>query len=209
MPPTPQLHHARTDSPLGPLVVVVDDDGALAGLYYADGHTPAPRPAALGGCADPGDPRISAVTSAVLAYLGGESDVLDVPLSSAAVPGATDLQRAVWAQIAAIPRGETRTYGEVAAAVGKPTAVRAVGQAVGRNPHSLVVPCHRVVGSGGRITGYAGGVEVKRRLLELEGVTLGAAVSWSVSPAAAGEQPGERLSQQPAAPAPGAPPSAP
>ena len=202
--PTPQLRHARTDSPLGPLVVVVDDDGALAGLYYADGHTPAPRPAALGGCADPDDPQITAVTSAVLAHLAGESDVLDVPLSSAAVPGATDLQRAVWAQVAAIPRGETRTYGEVAAAIGRPTAVRAVGQAVGRNPHSLVVPCHRVVGSGGRITGYAGGVDVKRRLLEMEGVTLGAAVSRSVSPAA-----GAQLSQQPGAPAPGAPPSAP
>jgi methylated-DNA-[protein]-cysteine S-methyltransferase len=202
--PPPQLRHARTDSPLGPLVVVVDDDGALAGLYYADGHTPAPRPAALGGCADPGDPQIAAVTSAVLAYLAGDSDVLDVRLSTAAVPGATGLQRAVWAQIAAIPRGETRTYGEVAAAIGRPTAVRAVGQAVGRNPHSLVVPCHRVVGSGGRITGYAGGVDVKRRLLELEGVTLGAAVSWSVSPAA-----GAQLSEQPGAPAPGAPPSAP
>ena len=125
--PTTQLRHARTDSPLGPLVVVVDDDGALAGLYYADGHTPAPRPAALGSCADPGDARIAAVTDAVRSYLAGESDVLDVPLSSAAVPGATDLQRAVWAQIATIPRGQTRTYGEVAAAVGKPTAVRGRG----------------------------------------------------------------------------------
>lgn len=169
---TPALRHARTDSPVGPLVVVVDDDGALAGLYYADGHTPAPRPAALGGCADPADPQVAAVTTAVTAYLEGRTDVLEVPLSSAAVPGATDLQRAVWAEVAAIPRGQTRTYGEVAAAIGRPTAVRAVGQAVGRNPHSLVVPCHRVVGSGGRITGYAGGVEVKRRLLELEGVTL-------------------------------------
>jgi methylated-DNA-[protein]-cysteine S-methyltransferase len=182
------LRHARTDSPLGPLVVVVDDDGALAGLYYADGHTPAPRAAALGGCAAPDDPQVAAVVSAVLAHLQGGSDALGVPLSWAAVPGATDLQRAVWAQVAAIPRGETRTYGEVAAAIGRPTAVRAVGQAVGRNPHSLVVPCHRVVGSGGRITGYAGGVDVKRRLLELEGVTLAAG---------------------PAAPAPGAPPSAP
>lgn len=196
--PARPLRHARTDSPLGPLVVVVDDDGALAGLYYADGHTPAPRPTALGGCADPDDPQVRAVTSAVLAYLRGESDVLEVPLTSAAVPGATDLQRAVWAQITAIPRGQTRTYGEVAAAIGKPTAVRAVGQAVGRNPHSLVVPCHRVVGSGGKITGYAGGVEVKRRLLELEGVTLGTA-----------DATGTPVSDAPEAPAPGAPPSAP
>lgn len=188
------LRHARTGSPLGPLLVVVDDGGALAGLYYADGHTPAPRPAALGGCADPGDPQVAAVTAAVLAHLDGGSDELEVPLSWAAVPGATDLQRAVWAQVAAIPRGETRTYGEVAAAIGRPTAVRAVGQAVGRNPHSLVVPCHRVVGSGGRITGYAGGVDVKRRLLELEGVTLAA---------------GPAVSGPPAEPAPGAPPSAP
>lgn len=195
---TPALRHARTDSPVGPLVVVVDDDGALAGLYYADGHTPAPRPAALGGCADPADPQVAAVTTAVTAYLEGRTDVLEVPLSSAAVPGATDLQRAVWAEVAAIPRGQTRTYGEVAAAIGRPTAVRAVGQAVGRNPHSLVVPCHRVVGSGGRITGYAGGVEVKRRLLELEGVTLGTAGAT-----------GTPVSDAPEAPAPGAPPSAP
>ncbi|TNM67126.1 methylated-DNA--[protein]-cysteine S-methyltransferase [Streptomyces sp. NP160] len=192
--PTRGLRHARTDSPLGPLVVVVDDDGALAGLYYADGHTPAPRPAALGSCADPDDPQVADVTTAVLARLEGASDVLEVPLSWAAVPGATDLQRAVWAQVAAIPRGETRTYGEVAAAIGRPTAVRAVGQAVGRNPHSLVVPCHRVVGSGGKITGYAGGVDVKRRLLELEGVALAA---------------GTPVSDAPGAPAPGAPPSAP
>ncbi|MGQ7297057.1 methylated-DNA--[protein]-cysteine S-methyltransferase [Quadrisphaera sp. KR29] len=182
------LRHTRTDSPFGPLVVVVDDDGALAGLYFAEHHAPAPRPSALGVPAEPGDPQVAAATAAVQAHLRGESAVLGVPLSSAAVPGATELQRAVWAQLAAIPRGETRTYGQVAAAVGRPTAVRAVGQAVGRNPHCLVVPCHRVVGSGGRITGYAGGVEVKRRLLQLEGVTL---------------------ADRSGAPAPGAPPSAP
>ncbi len=160
-----QLRHSVLDSPVGPLTVVLDDDGALAGLYYLPGHVPSPRASALGHPAPPDDPAVQRAAAAVGAYLAGEVDAVDLPISPAA---GTPFQLAVWEQIAAVPRGAVMTYGEIAAAVGRPTAVRAVGQAVGRNPVSLAVPCHRVVGHGGRVTGYAGGVERKRWLLALE-----------------------------------------
>ena len=80
----------------------------------------------------------------------------------------TDFQQAVWAELAAIPAGQTRTYGDVAAALGKPSASRAVGAATGRNPISIIVPCHRLVGATGALTGYAGGLARKRWLLDHE-----------------------------------------
>jgi methylated-DNA-[protein]-cysteine S-methyltransferase len=98
-------------------------------------------------------------------YFAGEAVVFDEPLDP--IVG-TDFQRRVWAVTRAIPRGQTRSYGDVAREVGSPSAARAVGQAMARNPWPIVVPCHRVVGSDGKLTGFGGGVEMKRQMLSME-----------------------------------------
>ena len=97
-------------------------------------------------------------------YLAGERRAFDLPL---AAPG-TAFQKRVWAELRRIPYGQTASYGEIARRIGSPGAARAVGQACNRNPIWLIVPCHRVIGADGSLTGYEGGVEIKRRLLELE-----------------------------------------
>lgn len=158
----PPRRHTVAPSPLGVLRVVVDADGALAGVYLP-GHDPVPDEATLGPAAS--DDALAAACAAVLAVA---TDPEAVPaLALAQVPG-TLFQHAVWAEVARIGVGRTRTYAEVALAVGRPSAVRAVGAAVARNPRCLVVPCHRVVGAHGAITGYAGGTDLKRWLLARE-----------------------------------------
>lgn len=97
-------------------------------------------------------------------YFAGGRRSFDLPLRAAGTP----FQRAVWAELLKIPYGETRTYGELARAVGRPSAARAVGGACHVNPICILIPCHRVIGAGGALTGFAGGIEVKRSLLELE-----------------------------------------
>jgi methylated-DNA-[protein]-cysteine S-methyltransferase len=97
-------------------------------------------------------------------FFAGERRTFDVALA----PRGTSFQRAVWDALRTIPYGTTATYGEIAARVGRPTAVRAVGAANGRNPIPIIVPCHRVIGSNGTLTGYAGGLATKQQLLELE-----------------------------------------
>ena len=161
--------HTTTDSPIGPLTLVVDAGGTLAGLYLPD-HVPAPDPGGFGPALPVDDPAVAPLVAAVLAYLDGSSRGLEVPLAPAT---GTPFQLEVWRQVAAIPYGQTRTYGEVAAAAGRPGAHRAVGAAGGRNRQCLAVPCHRVVGTGGAVTGYAGGVERKRWLLRLEATAAG------------------------------------
>lgn len=105
------------------------------------------------------------VRRAVEAYFGGDVRALDgVEVRT----GGTDFQRTVWKALRAIPAGETRTYGQLAAAIGSPKAVRAAGLANGQNPVAVIVPCHRVIGANGTLTGYAGGLERKRWLLEHE-----------------------------------------
>jgi methylated-DNA-[protein]-cysteine S-methyltransferase len=99
------------------------------------------------------------------AYFSGDLRVFDLPLD---LQG-TEFQMRVWRALIAIPYGATRSYSQIALAIGAPRAVRAVGAANGANPIAIVVPCHRVIGSGGRLTGYGGGLPLKRRLLELEG----------------------------------------
>lgn len=106
-------------------------------------------------------------SSEVLEYLAGKRTIFDVPVRAEG----SAFQRAVWAQISAIPYGETRTYAQVAESLGKPGALQAVGQACGRNPVPLFIPCHRVVGSNGKLGGYAFGPAVKKFLLELEART--------------------------------------
>jgi AraC family transcriptional regulator of adaptative response/methylated-DNA-[protein]-cysteine methyltransferase len=97
-------------------------------------------------------------------YLAGERTAFEVPIAS---PG-TEFQRDVWDALQTIPFGETRSYGDIAAAIGRPTAVRAVGKANGDNRLAVIIPCHRVVGADGKLTGYGGGMWRKQRLLELE-----------------------------------------
>ncbi len=159
----PDLQHALVDSPLGALRLVVDAGGALAGLHLP-GHRPAPSPESLGRRVGVGG-LVAPVAEAVRAYLEGRSRELVVALADV---GGTPFQRAVWEQVCAIPPGSTRTYAEVAEAVGLPGARRAVGAAIARDPRCLAVPCHRVVGERGALTGYSGGVGAKRWLLDLE-----------------------------------------
>ena len=101
----------------------------------------------------------------MLEYFAGRRRQFDLPLA----PVGTPFQRAVWNALAAIPWGALRSYADIARAIERPTAVRAVGAANGRNPLPIVVPCHRVIGSNGTLTGFAGGLDIKRQLLELEG----------------------------------------
>ena len=99
-------------------------------------------------------------------YCAGKRKTFELPLR----PEGTEFQRRVWAALSEIPYGETRSYGQIAATIGNPGAGRAVGMANHKNPLPIVVPCHRVIGAGGSLTGYAGGLDIKRKLLELEGV---------------------------------------
>ena len=110
------------------------------------------------------EPLLREAEAQLLAYFAGERTGFDLPLS----PRGTDFQRRVWSAVGDVPTGATTTYSAVAAAVGRPSACRAVGAANGRNPLPIVVPCHRVVGTAGALTGYGGGLERKRALLDLE-----------------------------------------
>lgn len=156
------MRHSTVDSPLGPLTLVADGD-ALVGVYMA-GQAHRPADERFGTPAADDDPTLAAAADELAEYFAGTRTEFTLPLHAAG----TDFQRAVWAAIATIPYGETATYTELAQQVGRPTATRAVGAAVGRNPLSVVVPCHRVLGAGGSLTGYAGGLERKLSLLALE-----------------------------------------
>jgi methylated-DNA-[protein]-cysteine S-methyltransferase len=147
-------------SPLGDLLLV-GDDTALSGLYLPD-HRRGP---AVGSTWRRDDEACRQTAQQLSAYFAGERAALDVPV---AAPAGSPFQRRVWEALREIPYGETRGYGGLAATLGAPGAARAVGAAVARNPVSIVVPCHRVVGSTGRLTGYAGGLAAKRWLLEHE-----------------------------------------
>lgn len=153
------MSHTILDSPLGPLTAV-EDDGALAGLYMAEQrHLPGPD---RFGRRD--DTVLPALREQLAAYFAGQLRAFDLPLAMAG----TAFQRDVWSALRDVPYGTTCTYGDLATALGRPTAVRAVGAANGRNPVCLVVPCHRVVGAAGALTGFAGGVERKAWLLAHE-----------------------------------------
>ena len=159
------MRHTTIDSPLGPLTLVVDGD-ALVGVYMA-GQAHRPGDERFGEPAPDDDPTLAAVAGELGQYFAGERTAFTVTTRAAG----TDFQRAVWDAIAEIPYGDTATYRQLADEIGRPTATRAVGAAVGRNPLSVVVPCHRVLGAGGSLTGYAGGIDRKRLLLALEGRT--------------------------------------
>ena len=153
------MTHTIIDSPIGELTLVARD-GALTGITMPE-HRPAPDPAGFG---DRDDAAFADAVRQLDEYWSGEREAFELPLD----PAGSAFQVRVWEALREIPYGETRTYGWIAARIGQPTAVRAVGLANSRNPLSIVVPCHRVVGSTGALTGYAGGVERKRYLLDHE-----------------------------------------
>jgi len=159
---TSHLLYTRIDSPIGPLLVC-GDELRLTGLYTA----PAAEDPDLVRDRRRADRPFLRVREQLDAYFAGERIEFDVPLS---MDGATTFHRTVWERLREIPYGTTISYGALATALGKPTAARAVGAANGRNPLAIVVPCHRVVGSTGSLTGYAGGLERKRYLLRHEAV---------------------------------------
>ena len=148
------------NTPLGRLLLARTAKG-LAGVWFeGQKHHPAP----LTVMRRPDDALLRRAADQLHAYFAGDSRAFDVPLD---LQG-TAFQRSVWQRLLRIASGTTRSYGEIAKELGSAKAVRAVGSAVGRNPVSVIVPCHRVVGSDGSLTGYAGGVDRKRKLLELE-----------------------------------------
>ncbi|GAB2771300.1 methylated-DNA--[protein]-cysteine S-methyltransferase [Amycolatopsis magusensis] len=153
--------HTVVDSPIGELTLVAVGD-RLAGLYMEEQrHRP---PDERFGTRD--ETPFAETTSQLKEYFAGQRTEFDLPLHF----DGTEFQRAVWTELCRIPFGDTVSYAELAARVGRPSAVRAVGAANGRNPISIVVPCHRVIGSGGSLTGYGGGLPRKQFLLAFEGV---------------------------------------
>jgi methylated-DNA-[protein]-cysteine S-methyltransferase len=152
------------DSPLGPLMLAASLEG-LQGAWFVQGqrhmpdsaHWPVARDNAI----------LQRAEEEFRRYFAGEPVAFDLPLD---LDSGTAFQQAVWRALLQIPRGATTSYGAISARLGKPSATRAVGGAVGRNPLSIIVPCHRVLGADGTLTGYAGGLERKVALLRLEGV---------------------------------------
>ncbi|HEX2544208.1 MAG TPA: methylated-DNA--[protein]-cysteine S-methyltransferase [Ramlibacter sp.] len=151
------------ESPLGTMLLAATDRG-LAGVWFVGQKH---GPDASGWREDPDHPVLREAVAQLRAYFAGERDRFDLPLD---LQAGTAFQQDVWQALLAIPLGATTSYSDIARRLGRPQAMRAVGAAVGRNPVSIVVPCHRVLGSSGSLTGYAGGLERKTALLRLEGV---------------------------------------
>jgi methylated-DNA-[protein]-cysteine S-methyltransferase len=153
--------HTVFGSPLGELTLVAED-GALSALYFP-GHKRLPEPSAFGPHSEDG---FGEAKRQLAEYFAGERTAFTLPLA----PQGDPFQLKVWELLRQIPYGQTRSYGQLARELGGPQLAQAVGNANGRNPISIVVPCHRVVGADGSLVGYAGGLERKRFLLELEEV---------------------------------------
>ena len=166
MTDTRGTRYAQVETPLGDLTLVAKGDG-LSGVYFP-GHWHLPKDPAFGDEVDAHtDPVLSRVAEEIREYLSGARTDFDIPVRT----HGDDFSEKVWSAIAKIPYGKTTTYGRIARDMGDPHLAQRVGQAVGRNPVSIVIPCHRVVGSDGSLTGYAGGLERKRTLLDLEQAT--------------------------------------
>lgn len=158
------MRHATMDSPLGDMVLVADGD-ALVGAYFA-GQRYMPAAERMGAAVPAAaDPVLDRAAAQLGEYFAGARTAFDVPVRPAGSPFATR----VWDALRAIPFGHTTTYGEIARALGRPGGAQGVGQAVGHNPVSVIIPCHRVLGADGSLTGYAGGLARKERLLGIEG----------------------------------------
>ena len=166
---TDSIHAACTAqatiaTPLGTMLLARTAQG-LAGVWF-EGQKD--HPGALAAPERPGDPVLSAAAAQLRAYFTGELESFELPLEL----HGTSFQRGVWQALLRIDPGHTCSYGEIAQQVGSPRALRAVGAAIAKNPLSVIVPCHRVIGRSGDLTGYAGGMQRKRALLTLEGVAV-------------------------------------
>ena len=154
-------------SPVGKLMLVASDSGLAAILWENDD----PDRVRLGSIMkDPGHPVLIAAERQLAEYFAGERKRFDLPLDF----NGTEFQKQVWSALLTIPFGETRSYAEIARMIGRPAACRAVGAANGKNPISIVAPCHRVIGANGTLTGFAGGLKAKEYLLQLEGFLVAA-----------------------------------
>jgi len=155
------LAYKFVESPVGALKLVASDKGLAAILWEND----SPRRVPLTGLVENDrHPVLLKAERQLEEYFAGSRQAFDLPLDMRG----TTFQKDVWEALLAIPYGETRSYGQLAKQLGRPSASRAVGAANGRNPISIVVPCHRVIGSSGKLTGFAGGLDVKARLLDME-----------------------------------------
>lgn len=153
-------YYSYTDTPLGRLLMI-GTEKALTGLYFVDTQMPVIKE----GWEE--NDKVFADTKAQLnEYFNGKRHDFDLPLEFTG----TDFQESVWQQLLKIPYGKSVSYKDIAMAVGRPKAVRAVGTAIGRNPICIIGPCHRVLATGGGIGGYAGGIENKKQLLKIEGI---------------------------------------
>ena len=154
-------------SPVGKLILVASDSGLAAILWENDD----PDRVRLGSIMeDPGHPVLISAERQLAEYFAGERKRFDLPLDF----NGTEFQKQVWSALLTIPFGETRSYAEIARMIGRPAACRAVGAANGKNPISIVAPCHRVIGANGTLTGFAGGLKAKEYLLQLEGFLVAA-----------------------------------
>jgi methylated-DNA-[protein]-cysteine S-methyltransferase len=158
----------RIETPLGTVRIVARGE-AIAGIWF-DGQKYDAVPDAAWH-ESPNDPLLRDAARQLREYFAGRRERFDLALA----PQGTAFQKSVWREIAKVPAGRTASYGDLARRIGRPSAARAVGAAVGRNPLSVAVPCHRIVGSDGSLTGYAGGLERKRALLALERVGVDSA----------------------------------
>lgn len=148
------------ETPIG-RIGVAERNGAVTNVFF--GKTVQPKD-----FVEEETPLLCRAKEQLAEYFAGKRRAFDLPLRAEG----TDFERACWEALLTIPCGETKTYGEIAAQIGRPKAVRAVGRANGRNPISILIPCHRVIGKDGTLTGYAGGVDAKARLLALEKSTI-------------------------------------
>jgi methylated-DNA-[protein]-cysteine S-methyltransferase len=161
----------RCPTPLGKLTLVASAKGLAGAWFDQQRHLPAALATQLAGQStawpeQATNPILQEAVRQLAAYFAGQTCGFDLPLDLSV---GSPFQQAVWQALLAIPRGSTTSYGALSSRIGRPGAVRAVGGAIGRNPLSIVVPCHRVIGSSGALTGYAGGLERKTALLRLEG----------------------------------------
>ena len=154
------LRYTFTDTPIGAILIAGEGD-AIVETYFAGAK---PKPDWIRD-----DDALREAANQLRAYFAGESRNFDLPLA----PRGTEFQQSVWNALQQIPYGETTTYSTIAERIGRPAAVRAVGAANGANPIPIVIPCHRVIGANGSMTGFGGGIDVKRQLLALEARVAG------------------------------------
>jgi methylated-DNA-[protein]-cysteine S-methyltransferase len=164
----PSLVHTTIDTPLGPMFLAASPRGLAGAWFIGQRHFPPPAETAPW-VGDETHPSLQAAGRQIASYFRGESCSFKLPLD---MSSGTEFQQSVWRALIDIPPGQTQSYGALAQRAGRPAAVRAVGAAIGRNPLSIVVPCHRVIGVNGSLTGYAGGLDRKAALLSLEGAIV-------------------------------------